>query len=64
MSERVEVIISKDGTTEIKTSGFTGAKCNITIDALEKELGTIVETKKTSEYYDADENQYLNILKH
>jgi fatty acid/phospholipid biosynthesis enzyme len=54
MSKKSEITFNPDGTTEIKTSGFRGNSCVKAAEFLKKALGSVLKTKKTPEYYQAE----------
>ena len=51
MSQTIHITFNPDGTTEIKTSGFTGKSCMRAAEFLKKALGGVLNTKKTPEYF-------------
>ncbi len=54
MSKKIEITFNPDGTTDIKTSGFRGNSCMKAAEFLKKALGSVVKTKKTPEYFQAE----------
>ena len=55
--EQIIVRISKDGSTTVKTEGFTGRSCHEASAAIERALGVTVhdvETEEAFENADAD----------
>lgn len=63
MEKRLKVIIGKDGTYALETSGFTGESCvNQTKDIEVLLGGQEVDSGKTDEYFGGfDESVNLNI---
>lgn len=53
---KLEVTINEDGTLSFKTTGFKGKKCT-KFESLEKAFGSVIETKKTSEYYETEKEK-------
>ena len=52
MSEkRIEIIVSPQGATSIKTSGFTGGACKDATRDLERALGVAGKETLTPEFY-------------
>ena len=54
MSRTIQITFNPDGTTEIKTSGFRGDSCMAAAQFLKKALGSVLRTKKTPEYFQAE----------
>ena len=54
MSKRIQITFNSDGTTEIKTSGFRGNSCMKATEFLKEALGSVLKTKKTPEYFQAE----------
>jgi hypothetical protein len=54
MSKTIQITFNPDGTTEIKTIGFRGNSCMKAAEFLKKALGSVLKTKKTSEYFQAE----------
>jgi len=49
---KIIITIDENGNTKIKTEGIMGKACFSASQFLEDTLGKVVETKKTSEYYE------------
>ncbi|MDB9313621.1 DUF2997 domain-containing protein [Spirulina sp. CS-785/01] len=49
--ETLEFIIYPDGRVQEKVTGIVGASCAEVTAAIEEQLGTVLSTEKTSEYY-------------
>jgi Holliday junction resolvasome RuvABC endonuclease subunit len=49
--ETLEFIIYPDGRVKEKVTGIVGASCQEVTAAIEKELGIVMSTEKTSDYY-------------
>lgn len=59
--EKITVEISKDGITTVSVTGVKGKRCVELTEELERELGTVDQETKTSEFYE----QPLNVnVKH
>lgn len=57
---KLDVEIGEDGTVSFKASGFKGKKC-MKFESLEKALGAVMETEKTSSYYAENETQKMQV---
>lgn len=55
--ETLEFIIYPDGRVKEKVTGIVGASCQEVTAAIEAQLGTVVSTEKSSEYYNQTVNQ-------
>ena len=51
MPRLIEVIISPQGETTLQTKGYAGPECLQASKWLEEALGTVVEERKTGEFY-------------
>ena len=49
--KRIEITVSPEGTTSIKTSGFTGSSCRDATRDLEKALGVAGRESLLPEFY-------------
>jgi hypothetical protein len=49
--KRIEITVSPEGATSIKTSGFTGSSCRDATRDLERALGVAGKESLLSEYY-------------
>ncbi len=49
--ETLEFIIYPDGRVKEKVTGIVGASCQEVTAAIEKELGIVMSSEKTSDYY-------------
>ena len=54
---RITIDIDLKGETTIKVDGVKGASCKDVTKALEKNLGQVTKTKKTSEFYEQADNK-------
>ena len=54
MSQTIQITFNPDGTTEIKTIGFRGNTCMKAAEFLKKALGSVLNNKKTPEYFQAE----------
>ena len=54
MSKSIEIIVSRDGHTTVKTKGFQGPSCQEASRFLEEAIGDRAQEKLTSEFYHAD----------
>ena len=51
MDKQIKVVIGIDGKMEIAVDGISGSQCLSETEFLEKELGNVVERKRTSDFY-------------
>jgi hypothetical protein len=51
MPRLIEVIVSPRGETTLQTKGYAGPECLQASKWLEEALGTVVEERKTGEFY-------------
>jgi hypothetical protein len=51
MAEEIRVIVEKDGKLLLKVSGREGPQCLALTDALEKEMGEVLDRQRTTEFY-------------
>lgn len=49
---QIEVVIDETGEVRLKTHGFKGDSCMTELKSMEKDLGPMKNTKKTSEFYE------------
>ncbi|HDS09899.1 MAG TPA: DUF2997 domain-containing protein [Firmicutes bacterium] len=57
----LEIIIDKEGRVSVKIKGFPGKACNDVAKILEDALGEIKEEEHTSEYYEQEEENNINL---
>ena len=55
--ETLEFLIHPDGRVEETVTGITGRSCEEVTAAIEAQLGRVVETRKTSEFFASAQNQ-------
>lgn len=58
--ETLEFIIYPDGRVKEKVTGIVGSSCAEVTAAIEEQLGRVVSTEKTSEYYAQQQSQSAN----
>jgi len=67
MGEEIRVVIEKDGKLILKVSGKRGPQCLTVSQALEEEMGQVLERQRTPEFYQKAQitlkNNTLNPLK-
>jgi hypothetical protein len=51
MGEEIRVVIEKDGKLILKVRGKGGPKCVTVTQALEEEMGTVLNRQRTNEFY-------------
>jgi len=61
MSETIQITFNPDGSTEIRTSGFHGKSCMKAAEFLKKALGSVLNTKKTPEYFQATAEETVKV---
>jgi hypothetical protein len=59
--EEIIIEIDDEGAVEVKTKGFKGKGCLTASKWLEEQLGTTLETKRTSEYYAEETKEHVKI---
>ena len=67
MGEEIRVVIEKDGKLILKVSGKSGPQCLTVTQALEEEMGEVLDRQRTNEFYQKAQivltNKSLNPLK-
>ena len=67
MGEEIKVVIEKDGKLILKVSGKGGPQCLTVTQALEEEMGEVLNRQRTNEFYQKAQivltNKTLNPLK-
>jgi len=67
MGEEIRVVIEKDGKLILKVSGKGGPQCLSVTQALEEEMGEVLNRQRTNEFYQKAQivltNKTLNPLK-
>ena len=67
MGEEIRVVIEKDGKLSLKVSGKSGPQCLTVTQALEEEMGEVLDRQRTNEFYQKAQivltNKSLNPLK-
>ena len=61
MPKTLEVIVSPNGETTVRTRGYTGSDCAEATRALERELGLVVRDQQTAEFYQTSTSQQQNL---
>ena len=51
MDKQIKVVVGIEGKMEITVNGMAGSQCLSETEFFEKELGKVVERKRTSDYY-------------
>jgi len=51
MAEEIKVVIEKDGKLILKVRGKGGPQCVTVTQALEEEMGTVLNRQRTNEFY-------------
>lgn len=67
MGEEIRVVIEKDGKLILKVNGKTGPQCLTVTQALEEEMGEVLDRQRTTEFYQKAQielsNRTVNPLK-
>ena len=67
MGEEIRVVIEKDGKLILKVSGKSGPQCLTVTQALEEEMGEVLNRQRTNEFYQKAQialtNKALNPVK-
>lgn len=67
MGEEIKVVIEKNGKLILKVRGKVGPQCLTVTEALEEEMGEVLDRQRTNEFYQnaqiALTNKTLNPLK-
>ncbi|AFZ35260.1 hypothetical protein Sta7437_1698 [Stanieria cyanosphaera PCC 7437] len=59
--ETLEFIIYPDGRVKETVTGIVGSSCQEVTAAIEEQLGVVISTAKTSEYYAQEVNQSAKV---
>ena len=59
--EEIEVEIFPDGRVEYRIRGVAGSGCE-SISALLEQLGRVVESERTAEYYEKNPDEHIHIV--
>lgn len=62
MMESLEFIIYPDGRVKETVTGIVGKSCQEVTKAVEAQLGRVISTEKTSEYYGQKNQQTSSII--
>ncbi|WP_026079757.1 DUF2997 domain-containing protein [Spirulina subsalsa] len=62
--ETLEFIIYPDGRVQEKATGIVGASCTEVTAAIEAQLGIVLSSEKTSEYYAQEQRQSASATNH
>ena len=57
----IEIVVTPDGASTVLTNGFTGSACQQASQFLEKALGSRIDEKLTSEFYQAQASEQNNL---
>ncbi|MDD3625721.1 MAG: DUF2997 domain-containing protein [bacterium] len=57
----LEIIVDKEGRVSVKIKGFPGKACMDVAKILEEALGEIKEEEHTSEYYEPEEENRIDL---
>jgi hypothetical protein len=56
-----DITIAADGTVEVHVKGYKGKSCLEALKLFEKAVGEVKSRRKTSEFYEPEEQVRLNI---
>jgi hypothetical protein len=62
MKEEIKITVEKDGTVTVKVEGSHGAQCLSATGLLEKEMGKVLERRRTGDYYKVDRVHLRNTI--
>ena len=62
MSKEIKVVIDSDGKVIFETSGVKGSQCLSLTDQLEKGVGTVMDRKRKSEFYQTASTSQNNTI--
>jgi hypothetical protein len=57
----IEIVATPDGASTVQTNGFTGSACQQASHFLEKALGSRIDERLTSEFYQAQASEQNNL---
>ena len=60
MGEEIRVVIEQDGKLVFKVQGKVGPQCLMVTQALEEEMGEVVNRQRTPEFYQKAQTALLN----
>jgi|APSaa5957512576_1039674.scaffolds.fasta_scaffold392899_1 hypothetical protein len=58
--KKIRVVVGKDGSTQIRTEGFSGVECKEATKNLKKALGTVTKDSNTQEFYNESTVDQVN----
>jgi hypothetical protein len=61
MGEEIKVFIEKDGSVTLNVIGMSGPRCLQTTEAFEREMGNVVDRRRTGEFYQKARNALVGI---
>ena len=64
MSKTIEIVVSPNGQTQVKTKGFTGSECRQASQFIEQALGQRTSEQLTSEFHQQASQQQSNQQRH
>ena len=53
MKGEIRVLVDKDGTVTFRVEGAHGTRCLTRTESLEREMGEVIERRKTGDYFKA-----------
>ena len=57
----IEIVVAPNGASTVQTNGFTGSACQQASQFLEKALGSRIDERLTSEFYQAQATEQTNL---
>ena len=64
MSKTIEIVVSPNGQTQVKTKGFTGSECRQASQFIEQALGQRTSEQLTSEFHQQASQQQSHQQRH
>ena len=64
MNQRIIIKVATDGSTQVRTEGFTGNRCRLASAFIERALGSQQSEQLTADYFKSCSVAQPNQLKH
>ena len=63
MKDQIKITVEKDGKITLTVQGVSGSKCLAMTEALERDLGEVLERHRTSDFYRATRQTLRNSIR-
>lgn len=63
MKEQIKITVEKNGKITLAVQGVSGSKCLVMSEALESDLGEVLERQKTNDFYRATQQTLINSIR-